>query len=172
MKKARIILLVCLAVFFFLVAGFVVFSVIQKASYDELRDNLIRELGTGLKPARLDPEKLSEIDQWPVHSSAIGDASAHAEALKTLGKPATVDNLVELFKVQMPPYAWLGWGQNIENMNTAAVQAVIVPVSVDGKIHVSADGLTAIIIHSDGIASVYTQTEDGFVDELRHRDQE
>lgn len=171
MKRLRTPLLVSLAAAVLLILAFFVIGSSQKAQYDQMRDKLANELGGGLSAVPLDQAMLDEVTQWSVLSSETADASAHTQSLKTLGKEPTVENLVDLLSGGMPPYAWFDLPRNRRNLETGAVLATITPVSVDGSIHVSADGGTAIILHSDGVASVFTDTEDGLRDEIRSRDQ-
>jgi len=170
MNKAKPILIVLFSIVVVIVAGFFTLGLLQKAKYDAVRERLDQELGKGLAPVTLNESKLEEVSQWYVHSSDVGDASVHADALKSLGKKPTVKNVVELFKIKMQPYAWLDWQRNRQNLNTAAVQATFAPITIDGSIHVSADGSTAIIFVRDGIVFVFKDTPEGLLDEIRYRD--
>ncbi len=143
-------------------------AVVANRKYEEGRRKLGSELGSPFTVREFDArtqDLLRNIEaDWSCTSSEVG--GPYQQAMKTVGIMPTVEGLTELFNYRMPAYSWFSPTKNADAISISAVQAIIVPVSLDQTIHVSTDRSLAVILHADGVASVFRETENGLLEEL------
>ncbi len=136
------------------------FSFRAKWKYDTARADLRKNL---LVVIQIDADmkvQLAKVQtNWAESHSEIG--GPHSEAIETVGLRPTVANLIEVFTYPLPEYWFLSSARNKKAATMGAVQAVILPRTVDGLIHVSEDQRLAIIRYGPDIVGVFTDDAGG-----------
>ena len=161
---SRTLALVATAAVLALVAAFILApSIVAKGKYNEAKRKYEQELPGPFAVKEMDTtmqERLREIEaEWSCRSNEVGGPTG--QAMKMAGMAPTVANTAKLFNYRMPPYRWFDPARNVKSTSIAAIQATIVPISTDQTIHISADRSLALILHSDTVASVFLETENG-----------
>ena len=147
--------------------AYLVVSLGSKKKYDKARTELAVHI---LSEAPMDAEikaLLTEVrTSWIETSNEVG--GPHADALKTLGLEPSVSNVVDLLTYRLPEYSLLSLGRNRRPMQIGAIQAVLIPISMDKSIHVSDDRQVALIRLRPTIVYVF-QNEAGGLRETQYR---
>lgn len=168
MKSKNIAVVISVMLIALVVALLLVPSIAAKRKYDTAKQKLEKELPGTFTVKEFDStmqNKLGEIEtQWSCSTSEIN--GPHSQALKTVGMDSTVPNLATLFNYRIPAYAWFDLDQNARNMSIAAIQAIIVPISTDQTIHMSADRSVALVLHTSRTASIFRDTAKGLQEAL------
>lgn len=142
------------------VGAWLTLSLRAKRKYDQVRSELADNV---LSAVAMDAETralLSEVRTgWVERNSEVG--GPHSEALKTVGLQPSVSNVIELFTYQMPEYSLLSLRRNGRPMQIGAVQAVLLPISIDKSIHVSDDRRVALIRIRPTIVYVFADEAGG-----------
>lgn len=121
-----------------------VVSIRAKAKYDQVSMELsvfkytVKPIDEGFTAFLADVEKT-----WSVRYSETG--GPHSDGLKLAGLSPSAANLTHVFTCPMPNWSWVSPQRNRDSAALGAAKALLLPVTVDGAIHVSADKGMAVI---------------------------
>ena len=142
------------------IAAYLAVSLHIKRKYDKARIELADHV---LSAVPMDAETkvlLTEVRTgWVEKNNEVG--GPHSDALKTIGLEPSVSNVIELLTYRMPEYSLLSLRRNSRPMQIGAIQAVLLPISIDKSIHVSDDRHVALIRIHPAIVYVFTDEAGG-----------
>ena len=133
-----------------------------KQKYDMARDALLHDLPP-FAIVKMDRDSTFFLDEVRAHwaekySEVRGPIT---EALETAGLEATVANLAAVYTYQMPAYSFVSTSQNKKAREMGAIQAVIVPITIDNLIHASDDGHVAFVRTTNTSVMVFSDEPNG-----------
>lgn len=136
-----------------------------KQKYDKMRKGL-SEFSYSVVEMDADTKALLAVvrEKWTQSHSQID--GPHSDALKTLGLTPSVSNLVHVFTYRLPEYSLLSIDQNKKSAAMGLVQGILVPVTIDESIHVSAKGDLALIQVSTKCVLVFADENKGLREEM------
>jgi len=136
-----------------------------KRKYDKMRNEL-SELSYSVVEMDADTTALlAEVrEKWTQSHSQID--GPHSEALKTLGLNPSVSNLAHVFTYRLPKYSLLSIEQNKKSAAMGLVQGILMPVTIDESIHVSADGHLALVRCKTDLVYVFADENTGLREEM------
>ena len=138
-----------------------------KSKYDKVRKELTRHLCEVAPFDAATTAFLAEVQaNWTNSHSIVG--GPHSDALKLLGLTPSVTNLVHALTYRLPAYAFTAPNQNKKSIIMAAVQKILLPVTIDGSIHVSDDNHTAIIRCQTNFVYIFTDDTSGLRESIYH----
>jgi len=136
-----------------------------KQKYDKMRNELSQLSYSVVKMDADTTALLSEVrEKWAQSHSQID--GPHSDALKTLGLDLSVSNLVHVFTYRLPKYSFLSIEQNKKSAAMGLVQGLLMPVTIDESIHVSANGDLALIQVSAKCVLVFADENAGLREEM------
>jgi hypothetical protein len=167
MKKLIIILISIILVAYF--GSWLSLHFAAKKKFDKARN----EINTGILTREIMDAQTRELltivrKDWTKHTSEVN--GAHSVALKLAGIRPTVSNLVDLFSSRVPEYSFFSLSKNKESAIIAPILAMLLPITVDGTIHVSSDGSLALIQNSANTVHVFTDESEGLREEWYRRE--
>lgn len=137
--------------------------VFLNAKYQRARNNLEQDLGQpfSVRPFDGDMQKtLGVIEStWECTSGDV--PGPHSDAMRLAGIAPSVEGLIQLYNYRMPEFSWLDSSRNRKSLEIAAVQAVIVPISIDNIIHFSAEQRLALVRVTKRTVLIFRETESG-----------
>lgn len=137
--------------------------VVLNAKYERAKNNLEQDLGQPFSVRPFDADiqkKLGAIEStWECTSEDV--PGPHSDAMRLAGIAPSVEGLIRLYNYRMPEFSWLDASQNRKSLEIAAVQAVIVPISIDNTIHFSAAQRLALVRVTRRFVLIFRETENG-----------
>jgi hypothetical protein len=115
-----------------------------RRSYEERRVEIAPAVLTEMPMDAATERLLADVrDNWMQWSNELD--GAYAQALKGIGLSPSVSNLVDLLTYRMPPFSLVSPKRNYGPDAIGTIQAYVLPISMDGYIHVSRDRCVALI---------------------------
>lgn len=144
-----------------------------KQKYDKARDALLHDLPP-YAMVKMDHDSTSFLDEvranWAEKYSEV--RGPITEALETAGLEATVKNLAALYTYRMPAYSFVSPSQNKRARVMGAIQAVIVPITIDNLIHASDDGHIAFVRTTNSSVMVFSDEPHGLREAMYYMKQD
>lgn len=141
------------------------FALRVKGKYDDFKAEIANHTLMVVRMDRQTQTLLTEVcTNWVEVYSEVG--GPHADALEQVELSPSVSSLIHLFTYRMPEYSLFSPRQNKQAATMGMIQAVMLPMSVDGSIHVSRDQHLAVIRYTPSVVAVYTDDAGGLREAL------
>jgi len=160
--KTRIL---CLLLFCLVAMGtWYLINLSAKNKYNSLRSKIVDQI---LTTTPMDEKSMAIYQHAKTHwtQRQLKDNKTNAYALQTINLGPTVLNIVMLLSSRIPEYSYFSMESNARASEIGALQAIIVPATLDQKIHLSADNNLAMLRISTNYIMVFRNTEEGLIEE-------
>ena len=136
------------------------------AKYERTKKMLEEDLGQpfSVRPIDKDIQKTLGVIESTWQCQTEEAPGPHSDAMRLAGIAPNVEGLIQLYNGRMPEFSWLDSSQNRKSLEVAVAQAMIVPMSINKTIYVSADGRLAFVRVTKGTAYIFRENEDGLTE--------
>jgi len=134
----------------------------EKMQYDALKDVIAETSGPPflVKPFDAEMQKTLGIIEstWLLQKD---DTIAYSNVMRRAGISPTVDGMIQLLNYQMPDFSWTSPSENKKSLSMTHAKIVVVPMSHDNTLHVSADHRVALAYPSETVVFIYRVDKNG-----------
>jgi hypothetical protein len=131
-----------------------------KWSYDENRAVIAAGVLTEKPMQAATEELLDEVrTNWERRTSELN--GPYADSLTVIRRTPCVSDLVDVLTYRLPPFSLISPMRNLHSSTIGVIQAQLLPVCVDKRIHVSEDRNLAMIRVGTGVVFLFEDESEG-----------